>query len=50
LVLEAVHRGMGGKRSPNLDLQLDIGSRLFRRKLTSLIKAEKIKADKDALS
>ena len=41
LVLEAVHRGMGDKRSPNLDLQLDIGSRLFRRKLTTLIKAEK---------
>jgi len=40
-VLEAVHRGMSNKRSANLDLRLDIGSRLFRNKLAALIKAEK---------
>lgn len=41
IVLEAVHRGMRHKRSPNLDLRLDIGSRMFRKKLSALIKSEK---------
>jgi vanillate O-demethylase monooxygenase subunit len=43
-VLEAVQRGMSNKRSPNLDLRLDVGSRLFRKKLAALIKAEKASA------
>jgi vanillate O-demethylase monooxygenase subunit len=41
IVLEAVQRGMQNKRSPNLDLRLDIGSRMFRKKLNALVKAEK---------
>jgi len=41
VVLEAVHRGMSDKRTAHLDLRLDIGSRLFRKKLAALIKAEK---------
>jgi vanillate O-demethylase monooxygenase subunit len=41
IVLEAVYRGMRHKRSPNLDLRLDIGSRMFRKKLSALIKSEK---------
>ena len=41
VVLEAVDKGMSEKRRPNLDLQLDIGSRKFRKKLSALIKAEK---------
>lgn len=45
VVLEAVDRGMSHKRRPNLDLQLDIGSRKFRKKLSALIKAEKASVD-----
>jgi phenylpropionate dioxygenase-like ring-hydroxylating dioxygenase large terminal subunit len=41
VVLEAVDKGMSEKRRANLDLQLDIGSRKFRKKLKALIKAEK---------
>ena len=41
VVLEAVDKGMSEKRRYNLDLQLDIGSRKFRKKLNTLIKAEK---------
>jgi len=41
VVLEAVHRGMANKRSPHLDLRLDIGARMFRKKLSALIKSEK---------
>lgn len=41
VVLEAVHRGMAGRRSANLDLRLDIGSRMFRKKLAARITAEK---------
>lgn len=41
IVLEAVDKGMNEKRRANLDLQLDIGSRKFRKKLSALIKAEK---------
>ena len=41
VVLEAVDQGMTNKTRPNLDLQLDIGSRKFRKKLSALIKAEK---------
>ena len=41
VVLEAVNNGMNKKKRPNLDLQLDIGSRQFRKKLSQLIKTEK---------
>ena len=41
VVLEAVEQGMNAKRRPHLDLQLDIGARKFRNRLTALIKAEK---------
>ena len=41
VVLEAVDKGMREKKRPNLDLQLDIGSRKFRKKLSALIMAEK---------
>jgi vanillate O-demethylase monooxygenase subunit len=41
IVLEAVHHGMSHKRSPNLDLRLDLGPRMFRKKLTALVRAEK---------
>ena len=43
VVLEAVDKGMSEKRRDNLDLQLDSGSRKFRKKLNTLIKAEKEK-------
>ena len=41
VVLEAVDKGMNENSRANLDLQLDIGSRKFRKKLNALIKAEK---------
>ena len=41
IILEAVEAGMSDLRRPGLDLQLDIGARKFRKKLSSLIKAEK---------
>jgi phenylpropionate dioxygenase-like ring-hydroxylating dioxygenase large terminal subunit len=41
VVLEAVDVGMNQKKRANLDLQLDIGSRKFRKKLSALIKSEK---------
>ena len=44
IILEAVDSGMNDKKRANLDLQLDIGSRKFRKKLNALIKAEKEKA------
>jgi vanillate O-demethylase monooxygenase subunit len=50
VVLEAVDKGMSEKRRANLDLQLDIGSRKFRKKLSSLIKAEKINSEKASLN
>jgi len=43
VILEAVDSGMNDKKRANLDLQLDIGSRKFRKKLNALIKAEKEK-------
>ena len=39
-ILEAVHRGMANKTTPNLDLGLDAGAKLFRLQLQRLIKAE----------
>ena len=46
VVLEAVDRGMSEKKRPNLDLQLDAGSRRFRKKLNALIDAEKASVSK----
>lgn len=39
-VLEAVHRGMKDKQTPNLNLTLDAGAQKFRRGLAALIEAE----------
>ena len=39
-VLQAVHRGMAIKRTPNLDLKIDAGPMRFRRRLAKLIAAE----------
>jgi Vanillate O-demethylase oxygenase C-terminal domain len=39
-VLEAVHRGMANKSTPNINLALDAGSLRFRRELTALIDRE----------
>ncbi|MCB1882860.1 MAG: aromatic ring-hydroxylating dioxygenase subunit alpha [Geminicoccaceae bacterium] len=39
-VLEAVHQGMANKRTPNLDLKIDVGPLRFRRGLAKLIEAE----------
>ncbi|HMG51687.1 MAG TPA: aromatic ring-hydroxylating dioxygenase subunit alpha, partial [Inquilinus sp.] len=39
-VLQAVHRGMASKRTPNLDLKIDAGPMRFRRRLAKLIAAE----------
>lgn len=41
IVLEAVHHGMRHKRTPSLDLRLDLGAKMFRKKLSALVKAEK---------
>ncbi|MDE2913977.1 MAG: aromatic ring-hydroxylating dioxygenase subunit alpha [Paracoccaceae bacterium] len=40
-ILEAVHRGMAAKTSPNIDLGLDAGAKLFRRALQRQIDSEK---------
>jgi vanillate O-demethylase monooxygenase subunit len=39
-VLNAVHKGMANKRTPNLDLKIDVGPMRFRRNLSKLIAAE----------
>ena len=38
-VLVAVHRGMANMKTPNIDLGLDAGARLFRRALQKRIDA-----------
>ena len=40
VVLNAVQRGMANKRTPNLDLKIDVGPLRFRRRLGQLIVAE----------
>ncbi|MCY4260483.1 MAG: aromatic ring-hydroxylating dioxygenase subunit alpha [Rhodobacteraceae bacterium] len=40
-VLVAVHRGMQNMATPNIDLGLDAGAKLFRRSLDTLIRAER---------
>ncbi len=39
-IMQAVHRGMANKRSPNIDLKIDLGPLRFRRRLAQLIAAE----------
>jgi vanillate O-demethylase monooxygenase subunit len=39
-VLSAVHKGIANKRTPNLDLKIDVGPLRFRRNLAKLIEAE----------
>lgn len=39
-VLNAVHKGMANKRTPNLDLKIDVGPLRFRRNLAKLIASE----------
>jgi vanillate O-demethylase monooxygenase subunit len=39
-VLEAVHRGMSEKTTPNLDLGIDSGPLRFRWRMKELIEAE----------
>jgi vanillate O-demethylase monooxygenase subunit len=41
-VLTAVHEGMANKRTPNLDLKIDVGPLRFRKRLDQLISAEAI--------
>ena len=38
-VLTAVHLGLANKRTPNLDLKIDVGPMRFRRNLAKLIEA-----------
>jgi vanillate O-demethylase monooxygenase subunit len=40
VVLNAVHKSMANKRTPNLDLKIDVGPLRFRRNLAKLIAAE----------
>jgi phenylpropionate dioxygenase-like ring-hydroxylating dioxygenase large terminal subunit len=40
VVLAAVHKGIANKRTPNLDLKIDVGPLRFRRNLARLIEAE----------
>ena len=39
-VLEAVHKGMAEMKTPNIDLGLDLGAKVFRRKLQMMIDDE----------
>jgi vanillate O-demethylase monooxygenase subunit len=41
-VLTAVHEGMANKRTPNLDLKIDVGPLRFRKRLDQLISAEAV--------
>src|SRR5690606_34270594 len=40
VVLNAVHKGMTNKRTPNIDLKIDTGPLRFRRNLANLIAGE----------
>ena len=43
-VLNAVHAGMANKRTPNLDLKIDVGPLRYRKRLDQMITAEKSSA------
>lgn len=43
IVLNAVQKGMANKRTPNLDLRIDVGPLRFRRNLDKLIEAESVR-------
>jgi len=40
VIMQAVHRGMAEKRTPNIDLAIDMGPLRFRRRLAQMIAAE----------
>lgn len=40
VVLNAVQKGMANKRTPNLDLKIDVGPMRFRRRIAQLVEAE----------
>ena len=42
VVLNAVQQGMANKRTPNLDLKIDLGPLRFRHRLGRLITAESL--------
>jgi vanillate O-demethylase monooxygenase subunit len=42
VVLNAVQKGMANKRTPNLDLKIDVGPLRFRRNLAKLIDSENL--------
>lgn len=44
VILQAVHKGLQGKTSPNIDLKIDVGPMRFRRRLSQLIEAEQAQA------
>ena len=41
VILQAVHKGLAEKRTPNIDLKIDLGPLRFRRRLAQLIEAER---------
>lgn len=41
VIMQAVHRGMADKQSPNIDLKIDLGPLRFRQRLTQSIAAER---------
>ncbi len=41
VILQAVHKGLAEKRTPNIDLKIDVGPLRFRRRLGQLIEAER---------
>ncbi len=47
-ILQAVHKGMARKRTPNLDLKIDVGQLRFRRRLAQMIEAEASAGDAGA--
>ena len=45
IILQAVHKGMADKKTPNIDIHIDVGPLRFRRKLTQMIDAERLALD-----
>ena len=50
VIMQAVHRGMADKRSPNIDLKIDLGPLRFRQRLAQMIAAEQAPAEKPRLA
>jgi hypothetical protein len=40
-ILQAVHKGLAEKTSPNIDLKIDAGPLRFRRRLAQMIEVER---------